>query len=145
MSATAYLWLVAVGALNRSRGRLARASSQDVLFSGQSAIPDVAAATSGWILLLLLAAKSLGYLIGLGCGSRGGPFFPAIFVGIAVAEFAHVWFDISPTLAVAVGAAAGMAAATRLLITSVLLASLLVGTVGIDAIPAAVLAAAARG
>jgi H+/Cl- antiporter ClcA len=119
------------------------ANSQDVLFSGQTAIPDVAATTSGWILLLLLAAKSLGYLISLGCGFRGGPVFPAIFVGIAVAEFAHAWFDVSPTLAVAVGAAAGMAAGTRLLITSVLFATLLVGTAGLDATPAAVLAAAA--
>ena len=119
------------------------ANSQDVLFSGQSAIPDVAATTSAGILLLLLVAKSICYLISLGCGFRGGPVFPAIFVGIAVAEFAHAWFDVSPTLAVAVGAAAGMAAGTRLLITSTLFASLLVGTAGIDAVPAAVLAACA--
>ncbi len=119
------------------------ANSQDVLFSGQSAIPDVAATTSTGILLLLLVAKSICYLISLGCGFRGGPVFPAIFVGIAVTEFAHAWFDVSPTLAVAVGAAAGMAAGTRLLITSSLFASLLVGTAGIDAVPAAVLAACA--
>jgi chloride channel protein, CIC family len=54
-----------------------------------------------------------------------------------------VWFDVSPTLAVAVGAAAGMAAGTRLLITSTLFASLLVGSAGLDAVPAAVLAARA--
>ena len=119
------------------------ADSQDVLFSGQSAIPAVAATTSAWILLLLLAAKALGYLISLGCGFRGGPVFPAIFVGIAVAEFPHAWFGTSPTLAVAVGAAAGMAAGTRLLITPALFASLLVGTAGLDAVPAAVLAASA--
>jgi hypothetical protein len=41
------------------------------------------------------------------------------------------------------GAAAGMAAGTRLLITSTLFASLLVGTRGLDAVPAAVLAAVA--
>jgi chloride channel protein, CIC family len=56
---------------------------------------------------------------------------------------AVVWLDVSPTLAVAVGAAAGTAAVTRLLITSALLASLLVGTAGVDAVPAAVLASAA--
>jgi hypothetical protein len=44
---------------------------------------------------------------------------------------------------VAVGAAAGTAAVTRLLITSSLLAALLVGVNGLDAVPAAVLAAAA--
>jgi H+/Cl- antiporter ClcA len=119
------------------------ANSQDVLFSGQSAIPAVAATTSSGILLLLLVAKAAGYLVSLGCGFRGGPVFPAIFVGIAVSEFAHTWFDVSPTLAVAMGAAAGMAAGTRLLITAALFAALLVGSAGVDAVPAAVLAASA--
>jgi hypothetical protein len=50
---------------------------------------------------------------------------------------------VSPTLAVAAGSAAGMAAGTRLLITSALFAALLVGPAGRDAVPAAVLAAAA--
>jgi len=44
---------------------------------------------------------------------------------------------------VAAGTAAGMAAATRLLISSLVVAALLVGTGGLDAIPAAVLAAVA--
>jgi chloride channel protein, CIC family len=54
-----------------------------------------------------------------------------------------VWFDVSPTLAIAVGTAAGTAAATRLLLTSMLFATLLVGPEGLDAVPAAVLAAVA--
>jgi H+/Cl- antiporter ClcA len=119
------------------------ADSQDVLFSGQSGVPAIAATDSTKILLVLLVAKAIGYAISLGCGFRGGPVFPAIFLGIAVAEFAHTWFDVSPTLGVAVGAAAGMAAGTRLLITSTLFAGLLVGSAGFDAIPAAVLAASA--
>jgi hypothetical protein len=48
----------------------------------------------------------------------------------------------SPTLAVAVGTAAGMAPATQLLFASLLFAALLVGLPGLDAIPAAVFAAA---
>ena len=119
------------------------ADSQEVLFSGQSAIPAVAATTSSTILLLLLAAKAAGYLVSLFCGSRGGPIFPAIVLGIAVAEFPHTWFGTSPTVAVAIGAAAGMAAGTRLLITAALFAALLVGSAGLDAVPAAVLAASA--
>jgi chloride channel protein, CIC family len=119
------------------------ADSKDVLFSGQAGVPALAATGSTEILAILLVRKALGYAVSLGCGFRGGPIFPAIFIAIAIAEFAHVWFDISPTLAVAVGAAAGMAAGTRLLITSTLFASLLVGTNGLDAIPAAVLAAVA--
>jgi H+/Cl- antiporter ClcA len=119
------------------------ADSQDVLFSGQSGVPALAAADSTKIVLILLVAKALGYAVSLGCGFRGGPVFPAIFLGIALADFAHVWFGVSPTLAVAVGSAAGMAAGTRLLVTSTLFAGLLVGHAGLDAIPAAVLAASA--
>jgi H+/Cl- antiporter ClcA len=106
-------------------------------------VPSLAAADSTKIVLIVLVAKAAGYAICLGCGLPGGPVFPAIFLGIALAELTHVWFDVSPTLAVAVGAAAGMAAGTRLLITSTLFASLLVGTAGLDAVPAAVLAACA--
>ena len=119
------------------------ADSQEVLFSGQASVPDLVATSSTKIVVILLLAKAIGYGISLGCGFRGGPVFPAIFLGIALATLFVVWFDISPTLAVAVGTAGGMAAATRLLITPALFASLLVGTAGLDAVPAAVLAAAA--
>jgi H+/Cl- antiporter ClcA len=119
------------------------ADSQDVLFSGQSAIPALDAATSTKIVLILLAGKAIAYAVSLGCGFRGGPVFPAIFVGIGVADLAHVWFGVSPTLAVAVGGAAGMASVTRLLVTAVLFGALLVGSGGLDAVPAAVLAASA--
>jgi H+/Cl- antiporter ClcA len=118
------------------------ANSQDVLFSGQASVPALVAENSASIVLLLLVAKGLGYAISLGCGFRGGPVFPAIFLGVALATFPVIWFDVSPTLAVAVGAAAGMAAATRLLLTAMLFATLLVGREGLDAVPAAVLAAA---
>ncbi len=119
------------------------ADSQDVLFSGQTGVPALAAADSTKIVLILLVAKAVAYAVSLGCGFRGGPVFPSIFLGIALATLTVVWFDVSPTLAVAVGAAAGMAATTRLLITSSLFAALLVGTAGFDAVPAAVLAAVA--
>jgi H+/Cl- antiporter ClcA len=119
------------------------ANSQDVLFSGQSSVPALVAEGSTKIVLILLVAKALGYAISLGCGFRGGPVFPAIFLGVALATLAVNLFDVSPTLAVAVGTAAGMAAATGLLFASLLFAALLVGTSGLDAIPAAVFAAAA--
>ena len=61
---------------------------------------------------------------------------------LAVALFlAVVWFDASPTWAVAVGAAAGMAAETRLMVAPLLFSALLVGRAGLDTAPAAVLAA----
>jgi H+/Cl- antiporter ClcA len=119
------------------------ASWQDELFSGQSAVPALIAEDSTSIVLVMVVAKALAYAISLGCGFRGGPVFPAIFLGIGLATLPVVWFDVSPTLAVAVGAAAGMAATTRLLLTPMLFAALLAGSPGLDAVPAAVLAAAA--
>jgi H+/Cl- antiporter ClcA len=95
------------------------------------------------VLVLLLVAKALGYAVCLGCGFRGGPVFPPIFLGIAAAMVPATLFGLSPTVAVAIGAAAGMAAATRLLFSPVLFAALLVGSSGQDAVPAAVLASVA--
>ena len=94
------------------------------------------------IIVVLLVAKFLAYGVSLGCGFRGGPIFPAIFLGIALASLTVVWFDVSPTLAVSVSTAAGMAAQTRLIVTPVLLSTLLVGSQGLDTVPAAVLATA---
>jgi H+/Cl- antiporter ClcA len=119
------------------------ADPTDVLFSGQDAVPTLVAEPSAQVVLVLLAAKALGYAICLGCGFRGGPVFPAVFVGIGLAMLAVIVFDVSPTLAVAVGTAAGMTAMTRLVFASLLFAALLVGTQGVDTIPAAVLAASA--
>jgi H+/Cl- antiporter ClcA len=118
-------------------------SSQDVLFSGQTAIPSVVAQTSVATLAVLLVAKALAYVVSLASGFRGGPIFPALFLGIGLAAFAVELLDVSPTLAIAVGAAAGMAAQTRLLVTSMLFAALLVGSAGADAITAVVLATVA--
>jgi H+/Cl- antiporter ClcA len=119
--------------------QLLGANSQNVLFSGQSAIPSIVAATSTKVIFITVAAKALAYAVSLGCGFRGGPIFPSIFLGVALTSFCVVWFNTSPTLAIALGAAAGMAAQTRLLITPPLLAILLVGKAGLDTIPAAVL------
>ena len=91
----------------------------------------------------MLFRSGLAYAICMGCGFRGGPVFPAVFIGVALATLPVIAFDISPTVAVAAGAAAGMAAGTRLLIAPILFGALLVGHAGLDAIPAAVLAAAA--
>ena len=133
---------LAVGLLAQAADWLG-ADAETVLFSGQAGTPAVVSEDSAKVVLILLVAKALAYAICLGCGFRGGPVFPAIFLGAALATFAVIWFDISPTLAVAVGAAAGMAAVTRMLLTPILFATLLVGPTGKDAVPAAVVAAAA--
>jgi H+/Cl- antiporter ClcA len=118
-------------------------SDDEILFSGQSAVPEVVAEGSVGVLLVILVAKSLGYAISLGSGFRGGPIFPAIFIGITISSFAVVIFDASPTWAIAVGTAAGMAAGTEMVFSALLFSMLLVGQPGLDALPAAVLAVAA--
>ena len=131
---------LAVGAIALVADALG-ADSQDVLFSGQASVPVVVSESSTGIVVLLVTAKFLAYGVSLGCGFRGGPIFPAVFLGVGLASLAVVWFDLSPTLAVAVGAAAGMAAQTRLLISGMIFGSLLVGTENVDVVPAAVMAA----
>jgi H+/Cl- antiporter ClcA len=133
---------LAVGALAVLGGALG-ADSQDVLFSGQASVPAVISEDSASVIAVLIACKFLAYAVSLGCGFRGGAIFPAIFLGIALASLAVVWFDVSATLAVAVGAAAGMAAQTKLLISPLVFATLLVGGQNLDVVPAAVLATAA--
>jgi H+/Cl- antiporter ClcA len=133
---------LAVGLLAQLADALG-ADPRDVLFSGQASLPSLIAEESAGVVVVLLVAKALAYAICLGSGFRGGPVFPAIFLGVGVAILGTDLFDMSATAAVAMGCAAGVAAVTRLLIASLLIAALLVGTAGLDAIPAAVLAAAA--
>jgi chloride channel protein, CIC family len=119
------------------------AQPNEILFSGQSAIPELIHESTTGIVLLILVAKAAAYSVSLASGFRGGPIFPAVFLGVGIATLPVVWFDISPTLAIAVGAAAGMAAQTRFVLTSILFGALLVGNAGHDAVPAAVLATVA--
>ncbi len=119
------------------------ADPRDVLFSGQTSIPVLVAGESAGVVLVLLVAKALAYALALGGGFRGGPIFPAIFLGVALAGLAVTLLDVSPTLAIAVGVAAGMAATSRLLLSAVLFSALMVGRDGLDTSPAAVLAAIA--
>jgi H+/Cl- antiporter ClcA len=118
------------------------ANSQDVLFSGQSSLGSIVYEESTKVLIVVVVAKFLAYGVSLGCGFRGGPIFPACFLGVALASFSVAWFDTSPTLAIAVGTAAGMAAQTRLLVSPLLFSTLLVGNAGHDAISATVIAGA---
>jgi H+/Cl- antiporter ClcA len=131
-----------VGLLAQSADLLG-ADAQDVLFSGQASIPNLLAEGSLALVVVLLAAKALGYAVSLGAGFRGGPVFPAIFLGIGLAMLAVELLDVSPTPAVAVGTAAGASAMTRLLLAPLVFAGLLVGVSGVDAIPAAVFAGSA--
>jgi H+/Cl- antiporter ClcA len=101
--------------------------SSNVLFSGQNDIGPVvqhAASYSVGALLLLLVCKGLAYGVSLS-SFRGGPIFPALFIG-AVGGIAMSHLPGLPLVAgVAMGLGAMTASVMRLPLTSVLLASLL--------------------
>ncbi len=109
----------------------------DVLFSGQTALGPLLrdpAAYGVGALLLLMACKGLAYAGAL-AGFRGGPTFPAMFLGAAGGmALAHM-----PGLDALSGAAIGMGAMTvgmlRLPLTSVLLATLFLGGDGLTVMP----------
>ena len=129
----------AVGLLAQGADLLG-ANSQDVLFSGQTSLSTIVAEDSTKIVLVLLVAKGLAYAICLGCGFRGGPVFPAIFLGVALAALAIIGRRVADARG------GGRRGCRRrgddaALLTSILLAALLVGSNGLDAVPAAVLAA----
>jgi H+/Cl- antiporter ClcA len=102
--------------------------SSDVLFSGQSdtgTLVQHAASYSVGALVLLLVCKTLAY--GVSRGSfRGGPIFPALFIGTAGGVAMSHLPGLPLVAAVAMGIGAMTAAVMKLPLTSVLLASLLV-------------------
>ena len=110
--------------------------SQDVLFSGQAGGARIIAEGSVGVVIVVLLAKAAAYGICLGCGFRGGPRVPGDLHRGGARVDRGDGTRHPPPLAVAVGTAAGMAAATRLLISSLVMAALLVGTGGVDITPA---------
>ena len=116
--------------------------SSEVLFSGQSALgPFIANSASYTVgaLLLLLACKGLAYGVSLS-SFRGGPTFPALFLGAA----GGVALSHLPGLPLVDGVAMGIAAMSvvmlRLPLTSVLLASLLLASDGLAVMPLVIVA-----
>ena len=119
-------------------------SSSLVLFSGQEALgpflDDNASYTVG-TLVLLLVCKALAYAASLS-SFRGGPIFPAMFVGaVGGVALSHL-----PGLDPVAGAAMGMGAMVAVLLgfplTAVLLATVLMGTDGLDVIPLVIISVA---
>lgn len=91
-------------------------SVTDVLFSGESAIEPLVSSPGAWslsALALLITFKGLAYALSLG-SFRGGPVFPALFLGAAGGMMAAQLPGFGFTPAVAVGLGAGTAAALRL-------------------------------
>jgi H+/Cl- antiporter ClcA len=118
--------------------------SSEVLFSGQNALGPLltnSATFSVGALLLLIACKGLAYGASLS-SFRGGPIFPAMFVGAA----GGVALSHAPGLPMVAGAAMGIGAMSavmlRLPLTSVLLATLLLLSDGLAVMPLVIVAVA---
>ena len=116
--------------------------SSEVLFSGQSALgPFISNSASYTVgaLLLLLVCKGIAYGVSLS-GFRGGPTFPAMFLGaVGGVALSHL-----PGLPLVYGVAMGIGAMTvvmlRLPLTSVLLATVLLSSDGLKVMPLAIVA-----
>jgi len=116
--------------------------SSDVLFSGQDQLPDVVSNAASWsvgALLLLMLCKALAYAISLST-FRGGPVFPAMFIGAAGGVAAAELPGMELVPAVGMGIGAMCAVMLTLPLTSVLLATLLMGTDGLAAMPVVIVA-----
>lgn len=109
----------------------------EVLFSGQDALPGLVSGAGTWslsALALLIVFKGVGYSISLG-SFRGGPTFPAIFLGAAAGLMASRLPGYPVTAAVAVGMGAGTVAILRLPLSALVIATVLTAKSGIGAEP----------
>ncbi len=116
--------------------------TSEVLFSGQNALGPLIDHASGYTvgaLLLLLVCKGLAYGGSLS-SFRGGPIFPAMFLGAA----GGIALSHLPGLPLVAGAAMGIGAMTAVLLrlpfTAVLLATLLLSSDGLQVMPLAIVA-----
>jgi H+/Cl- antiporter ClcA len=105
-------------------------SVSQVLFSGQDAVGPLVADPGAWslsALALVIAFKGVAY--GLSLGSfRGGPTFPALFLGAAGGLMAAKLPGFELTPAVAVGVGASVVAVLRLPLSATVLAVVLTGS-----------------
>jgi len=116
---------------------------QMVLFSGQgqamSTLIDEAAIG---VVVAIVAIKALGYAVSLGSGMRGGPIFPATFLGVGIGVlFALIFSGTAVAPLAAAGIAATATAMIRLPFTSAMLALLLIGGAGMEVAPFAIIGA----
>ncbi len=112
-------------------------SVNDALFSGEEALPGVVAGAGSWsvgALALVIAFKGLAWSISL-ASFRGGPVFPALFLGAAAGLMGSHLAGFHETAAVAVGMGAAVVSVLGLPLSAVVLATLLTAGSGAGATP----------
>jgi H+/Cl- antiporter ClcA len=133
---------IAIAGLAIGFGEATDKPASNVLFSGQTALGGVVSHASEWsvgALLLVVACKSLAYALSLS-SFRGGPVFPALFIGAAggVAASHLPGLDLIPAAAMGIGAMATVM--LTLPLTSTMLATLLLGADGLQVMPVVIVA-----
>jgi H+/Cl- antiporter ClcA len=116
--------------------------ASEVLFSGQDALGPLVGAASEWsvgALLLLIVCKGLAYALSLS-SFRGGPVFPAMFIGAAGGMAAAGLPGLELVPAVAMGIGAMCTVMLSLPLTSTLLATLLLAEDGLAVTPLVIVA-----
>jgi H+/Cl- antiporter ClcA len=111
--------------------------ANQVLFSGQSALPGLVAHAGAWslgTLALLILFKGLAWSLCLG-SFRGGPTFPAILLGAAGGIAATHLPGMPSTPAIAVGMAAMIVAFLKLPLSAIVIAATLTVSGGPATIP----------
>jgi H+/Cl- antiporter ClcA len=107
-------------------------SASEVLFSGQDQLPGLVSGASTWsisALLLLLGFKGVAWSVSL-ASFRGGPTFPALFLGAAGGILASHLPGFNLTAAVAVGMGAALVSVLKLPLSAVVVATLLTAKSG---------------
>jgi H+/Cl- antiporter ClcA len=119
-------------------------SFTQVLFSGQDALPALVADAADYsvvVLVVLGLCKAAAYALSLSA-FRGGPVFPALFLGavLGMAVSGLPGMSLAPAIGMGIGALS--CAMLRLPLTSTLLATLLLGADGLSVTPEVVVAVA---
>jgi H+/Cl- antiporter ClcA len=113
-----------------------------VLFSGQDALGGLVRQAAEWsvgALLLVIVCKGLAYALSLSA-FRGGPIFPAVFLGAAGGIAASGLPGLSLVPAVAMGIGAMCTVMLTLPLSSTMLATLLLAADGLAAMPVVIVA-----
>jgi H+/Cl- antiporter ClcA len=113
-----------------------------VPFSGETSMDSLISETSALAVLAIVVAKALAYGVSLGGGWRGGPIFPATYIGVAAAVMVGLVITSTPMSALIVaGMAAGVAAMLKLPFTAGLLAIVIGAGAGLVVTPMAIIGA----
>jgi H+/Cl- antiporter ClcA len=133
---------VGIGGLAIGFGEATGHSASNVLFSGQDDLGPLIGGAAGWsvgALLLLVLCKGLAYALALS-SFRGGPVFPAMFIGAAAGMAASGLPGLALVPAVAMGIGAMCTVMLTLPLTSTLLATLLLAADGLAVMPLVIVA-----